>query len=168
MGRLRDRACARLCHSRSVSTDAPTHSSQQQYRVHPQQGMHGGCQYPGYKNESEPKPTRSSLLPFAFATLRSLPIVSLAIARVMESGGSAIAPSTAGQNSSQGPSPTSSLEYQSFRSHGAIVKIKVKHNQPLGAKYVYWSDLSSCFPGIARVQLGDVVLTFMRGEDELR
>ncbi|KAG0240387.1 hypothetical protein B0O80DRAFT_439724 [Mortierella sp. GBAus27b] len=86
----------------------------------------------------------------------------------MESGGSTIAFSAADPGPSQGSNSASVTEYQSFRSHGNIVKIKVKHNRSLGAKYVYWSDLSSCFPGIARVQLGDVILTFMRGDDELR
>ncbi|KAF9352965.1 hypothetical protein BGX34_011867 [Mortierella sp. NVP85] len=86
----------------------------------------------------------------------------------MESGGSGITPSTTGRSSSQSLSPEGIAEHQSFRSHDTVVRIRVKHNQPLGVKYVYWSDLTSCFPGIARVQHGDVVLTFMRGEDELR
>ncbi|KAK3808706.1 MAG: hypothetical protein J3Q66DRAFT_444611 [Benniella sp.] len=86
----------------------------------------------------------------------------------MESGGSGITPSTNDRSSSQSLSPERIAEHQSFRSHDTVVRIRVKHNQPLGVKYVYWSDLTFCFPGIARVQHGDVVLTFMRGEDELR
>ncbi|KAF9169851.1 hypothetical protein BGX21_007996 [Mortierella sp. AD011] len=60
------------------------------------------------------------------------------------------------------------VDYQYFRSNGSLVRIKVTHNRELNLKYVFWSDLRICFPGIVRVQHGDVVLTFMRNKDENR
>ncbi|KAF9103857.1 hypothetical protein BGX27_010338 [Mortierella sp. AM989] len=60
------------------------------------------------------------------------------------------------------------VDYQYFRSNGSLVRVKVTHNRALDLKYVFWSDLRICFPGIVRVQHGDVVVTFMRKEDENR
>ncbi|ORY95143.1 hypothetical protein BCR41DRAFT_365190, partial [Lobosporangium transversale] len=59
-------------------------------------------------------------------------------------------------------------DYQCFRSNNSLIRVKVTHSHALNSKYVYWSDLKTCFPGITRVQLGDIALTFMRGIDETR
>ncbi|KAF9432829.1 hypothetical protein BGZ76_010259 [Entomortierella beljakovae] len=74
----------------------------------------------------------------------------------------------------EGNTSTSSIEdsgqinYQYFRSDGLLVRLNVTQNKALNIRYVYWSDLRICFPGIIRVQHGDVVMTFMRNESEHR
>ncbi|KAF8984557.1 hypothetical protein BGZ46_007670 [Entomortierella lignicola] len=63
---------------------------------------------------------------------------------------------------------SANADYQCFRSNGSIVRVKVTHNSALNLKYVFWSDLRICFPGIVRIQRGDVVMTFMRNQAENR
>lgn len=75
---------------------------------------------------------------------------------------------------SQHPTPTTTNhgEYQTFRSHGTLVRLKVRTGHlitsvPL-SKYIFWSDLRVAFPGILRVQHEDIIATYMRDENERR
>ncbi|KAF9109186.1 hypothetical protein BGX27_007881 [Mortierella sp. AM989] len=59
-------------------------------------------------------------------------------------------------------------KYQYFRSHSSLVRLKVTQNPTSGLCYIFWGDLRVAFPGIARVQDGDVFVPFMRCYREYR
>ncbi|KAF9091283.1 hypothetical protein BGX29_011059 [Mortierella sp. GBA35] len=62
--------------------------------------------------------------------------------------------------------------YQTFRSHGTLVRLKVSTGHLISSvptsKYIFWSDLRVAFPGILRLQHDDIILTFMRADNERR
>ncbi|KAF9206046.1 hypothetical protein BGZ49_003119 [Haplosporangium sp. Z 27] len=59
-------------------------------------------------------------------------------------------------------------KYQYFRSHSSLVRLKVTENPSTGLCYIFWGDLRVAFPGIARVQDGDIFVPFMRCQREFR
>ncbi|KAF9350499.1 hypothetical protein BGX26_011327 [Mortierella sp. AD094] len=59
-------------------------------------------------------------------------------------------------------------KYQYFRSHSSLVRLRVTENPSTGLCYIFWGDLRVAFPGIARVQDGDVFVPFMRCQREFR
>ncbi|KAF9421060.1 hypothetical protein BGZ94_008938 [Podila epigama] len=55
--------------------------------------------------------------------------------------------------------------YQRFRSKGTIVRIAVhEYPQGPGRLVVIWSDIQACFPGVVRIQDGDIYVPFERDE----
>ncbi|KAF9125293.1 hypothetical protein BGX30_000527 [Mortierella sp. GBA39] len=75
---------------------------------------------------------------------------------------------------SQHPTPTTSNDgdYQTFRSHGTLVRLKARTGHLIPSvspsKYIFWSDLRVAFPGILRVQHEDIIVTYMRDDNERR
>ncbi|KAG0201150.1 hypothetical protein BGX28_005945 [Mortierella sp. GBA30] len=61
-----------------------------------------------------------------------------------------------------------SADYQHFRSRGELVRIKLTTNPTTGRRYIFWSDLRMCFPGLVRVQHQDIFIPFMRCLQEYR
>ncbi|KAG0323764.1 hypothetical protein BGZ99_002518 [Dissophora globulifera] len=60
------------------------------------------------------------------------------------------------------------VEYQYVQARGVLVRLKVTYNPSTGLKYLFWGDLRAAFPGIIRIQDGDIVLPFMRCQREYR
>ncbi|KAF8932584.1 hypothetical protein EDD21DRAFT_443526 [Dissophora ornata] len=55
--------------------------------------------------------------------------------------------------------------YQSFRSgDDTIVRIQAAVHPVSGVRFVIWSDIAHCFPGVARIQHGDVFVPLLRNE----
>ena len=55
--------------------------------------------------------------------------------------------------------------YQSFRSgDDTIVRIQAVVHPVSGEHFVIWSDIAHCFPGVARIQHGDVFVPLLRNE----
>ena len=75
---------------------------------------------------------------------------------------------------SQHPTPTTTNhgDYQTFRSHGTLVRLKARTGHLIASvplsKYIFWSDLRVAFPGILRVQHEDIIATYMRDDNERR
>ncbi|KAG0304759.1 hypothetical protein BGZ98_005044 [Dissophora globulifera] len=60
------------------------------------------------------------------------------------------------------------VEYQYVQARGVLVRLKVTYNPSTGLKYLFWGDLRAAFPGIIRIQDGDIILPFMRCQREYR
>ncbi|KAF9910414.1 hypothetical protein EC991_006680 [Linnemannia zychae] len=62
--------------------------------------------------------------------------------------------------------------YQTFRSHGILVRLRASSSHLITAvptsNYIFWSDLRIAFPGILRVQHDDIIITYMRDDNERR
>ncbi|KAG0346767.1 hypothetical protein BG004_000874 [Podila humilis] len=53
---------------------------------------------------------------------------------------------------------------QRFRSNGEVIRIPVRNGPQEGEHFIVWSDLKQCFPGIVRVQFGDIYIPFRRDD----
>ncbi|KAG0200088.1 hypothetical protein BGX28_006758 [Mortierella sp. GBA30] len=60
--------------------------------------------------------------------------------------------------------------YQSFRSpkDARPIKIPAVQHPTTGEHYVIWSDITDCFPGVLRVQHGDLFVPFLRNQNLYR
>ncbi|KAF9121165.1 hypothetical protein BGW39_010790 [Mortierella sp. 14UC] len=76
------------------------------------------------------------------------------------------------QQSTALPATTLGGYYQTFRSHGTLVRLKACSGHLIASvptcNYIFWSDLRIAFPGILRVQHDDIIITYMRGDNERR
>lgn len=57
--------------------------------------------------------------------------------------------------------------FQRFRSGDEIVQIPVRHHLNT-EPFVVWSDVKECFPGVVRVQCGDIYIPFRRDGSHYR
>ncbi|KAF9432163.1 hypothetical protein BGZ76_011185 [Entomortierella beljakovae] len=58
--------------------------------------------------------------------------------------------------------------YQSFRSGSKIVRIQSIVHPDSGEHYIIWSDIAHCFPGVTRIQNGDIFIPLLRNEHLFR
>ncbi|KAG0202081.1 hypothetical protein BGX28_005291 [Mortierella sp. GBA30] len=54
--------------------------------------------------------------------------------------------------------------YQSFRSGDHTVRIQTKPHPVTDEPFVIWSDIKDCFPGLSRVQHGDIFVPMLRDD----
>ncbi|KAF9360579.1 hypothetical protein BGX26_008722 [Mortierella sp. AD094] len=54
--------------------------------------------------------------------------------------------------------------YQSFRSGDHTVRIQSIVHPVSGERFVIWSDIAHCFPGVVRIQNGDIFVPLLRNE----
>ncbi|KAF9302396.1 hypothetical protein BGZ74_005422 [Mortierella antarctica] len=57
---------------------------------------------------------------------------------------------------------------QRFRSNGEVIRVPIRNSSQEGKQFIVWSDLKLCFPGILRVQHGDVYIPFRRDASHYR